>query len=374
MGCVFLEMATVLLGRSLNDLEAYYATHGTTSRYFYKNEEATEGWIDDLGSIAHPDDREVLEWTRSMLVESQKDRPTASQIVAKIADTPSEHRYFCFNCLEDDPINDGGHRQPYHPSTSDIVNGATLQSYVRRDSIHDSDEDDTVTSKILEEKGMVSVATECDVSDDATQVEQPMAASGESGTIRDAQKLTEEVEGVPVPTPTAAELPVVQDQGCDTTVAKEATSLPAGSITPLRSSLKAAGTPATEKEVRFRPNTDFRFEFRTSSKRFSGLTADRRPLPAEPLEDTVDIEEMPIVAPEPLRPPPLGAGIYYPPPKATLVPSYILAGSNRFSMKEVRASDATMGTHNLFVYGRLMFPSALRAFAARSTQGQGVCE
>jgi len=377
MGCVFLEMATILLGRSLNDLETYYATHGTTSRYFYKNEEATEGWIEELSSGVHLDDREVLEWTRSMLKESQTDRPTASQIVAKIADTSSEHRYFCFDCLEDGPTNDAGYRQSYKISNSDLINGAMLQSYLCRDSMHDTDsEDDTVTSKVLEEKGVVSVALEAEAPDDATPVESTLQSPEEPDTQFSPIDVSDSPMDALSSTSTVVEPHETEDKTRDIIPTDDFTSPPTVSSPPLRSSMKTPGTQSTAKGVRFeqkqRTEEQVKKETPAPSRRFSGLAADRRPLPSKPLDDPVDFEEMPIVAPEPLKAPPLDSESCYPLPKATLVPSYLLAGSNRFSMKEVRSSDITMGSHNLFVYGRLMFPSILRAFAARSTQGQGV--
>jgi hypothetical protein len=373
MGCVFLEMATVLLGRSLNDLEVYYATHGTTSRYFYKNEEATEGWINELSSGSDPDEKEVLEWTRSMLKESQTERPTASQIVAKIADTPSEYRYFCFNCLEDAPTSDASRQKFYNISNSDIVNGAILQSYLRRDSVLDTDsEDDTVTSKILEEKGVVSVATEVEHLDDAVEVEIVETFPGEPDIPPASHQ---HVPNRSLEASPNKPIPIEQHTRADKTrefvTHDDSTPSRMASGVSLRSSIKTPGKPSAAKEVRFGQKHSNE-EHSTSSGRFSGLTADRRPLPSEPPEDPVDLDEMPIIAPEPLIAPPLDSQTCYPLPRATLVPSYVLAGSNRFSMKEVRGSDITMGSHNLFVYGRLMFPSVLRAFAARSTQGQGV--
>ncbi|KAF2682217.1 kinase-like protein, partial [Lentithecium fluviatile CBS 122367] len=173
MGCVFLEMATVLLGHSLDDMEAYYASHGTESRYFYKNREATKGWIEQLRSGTRSHDIEVLEWITAMLQESQTDRPTAPQMVAKISDAESDQKFFCFSCLHENCNYNECSDPQAKTSNSDLVTGALLQSYLRRDSIHDTDtEDDTVTSKVLEENGVVSVATEVEHLEDTTNFEE----------------------------------------------------------------------------------------------------------------------------------------------------------------------------------------------------------
>lgn len=371
MGCVFLEMATVLMGRTLDDLEAYYASRGTTSRNFYKNEEATESWIEELKLQPDLCNQGVLDWTKSMLKEAQKDRPTASQVVAKISDAVNdERRYFCFDCL-DDATYEIGH-DSHHVSDSDMMNGVILQSYLRHDSAQDNDtDDDTVTSKFLEEKGLVSVVTEIESPGENLQAKGPdltqerdhaipcTVANGNSAQERSCSEAhSATLEQV-------SEGRTLNEQEGD--IAKDRT----GPVTPiLRSSIKTPGAPSTNKEVRFEQEHQSVKELPKLSGRFLLLPFDRRPLPSKPVEAAVDLDEMPIVAPEPLRLPPLDSQDCYPLPKATLVPSYILAGANRFSLKEVRdACDISMGSRNLFVYGRLMFPSVLRAFAARSTQG-----
>jgi len=102
--------------------------------------------------------------------------------------------------------------------------------------------------------------------------------------------------------------------------------------------------------------------------RFSALPTDRRP---ERSSEPIDIDEVDITfpLPEPLKPPPLRRKDCFPLPQSTLSPSYLLAGTNRFSIDEIRAIERNSGTFNLFVYGGLMFPSVLRAIAAKSIKG-----
>ena len=101
--------------------------------------------------------------------------------------------------------------------------------------------------------------------------------------------------------------------------------------------------------------------------RFHRLLRDQRPLPSDTFEIVEEDEDTEIIPAEPLKSPPMDENDHFSVPKSTLVPSYILASANSFTLHEVRASEYMFG--NLFVYGRFMFPSVLRSFAARSTKG-----
>lgn len=129
----------------------------------------------------------------------------------------------------------------------------------------------------------------------------------------------------------------------------------------------------TEKQVAFAEVAiearDGSFMTTELAQRFSGLHADSLPLPTDPDTTSVAIDDQPVVAAESLQPLPLNIQDCYPLPKASLVPSYILAGTKHFTMQEVKASVLTMGSFNLLFYGRLMFSSAVRGFAALPTQG-----
>ena len=121
-------------------------------------------------------------------------------------------------------------------------------------------------------------------------------------------------------------------------------------------------------------------ELKDNSVPFSLLPDGRRP---EPLKSTLkeyeasdEEEEQAIVSPE-LIPEPfissdpkrnngtLESSI----PRSSLVPSYFLATANRLSPNIV---DSAVGPLPLFVYGSLMFPSVLRAQAARFISAEGI--
>lgn len=103
--------------------------------------------------------------------------------------------------------------------------------------------------------------------------------------------------------------------------------------------------------------------------RFAGLPEELRPMPTDQPEPDTE-EASSFVCPRPVVPPPFRQQDSIPLPEATLVPSYILAGTNHFTKHEL--STANLIRHvdtNLFVYGRLMFPSILNAIAVASTKG-----
>ncbi len=102
-----------------------------------------------------------------------------------------------------------------------------------------------------------------------------------------------------------------------------------------------------------------------------GLPENRRPEPSLIQEEgavqyEATVQDGEFIRPEPILPPQFLQKDSL--PRATLAPSYVLAGTNRFSKAELESQNGVLGK-NLFVYGRLMFPSTLRAIAAQSTRG-----
>ncbi|TKW55818.1 putative 3-phosphoinositide-dependent protein kinase 2 [Colletotrichum tanaceti] len=112
--------------------------------------------------------------------------------------------------------------------------------------------------------------------------------------------------------------------------------------------------------------------------RFSGLPSDCRPEPTNHGADILNedegadgiTEDSEFTSPEPVRPPPFHHRDCLPLPRASLVPSYVLAGTNRFARDELQdPSLPGSAKTNVFLCGRLMFPSVVHAVAARSTAG-----
>lgn len=125
--------------------------------------------------------------------------------------------------------------------------------------------------------------------------------------------------------------------------------------------------------------------------RFSMLSDSRRPEPTIPVREIE--EESPnynFITPEPLDEPTLStdigstaAGKNSSPneglriPKSSIVPSYFLASTNRFTRREIEmimpsTRLSALVPPPLFVYGSLMFPSILRARAEQFTNAEGI--
>ncbi|KAK8096024.1 kinase-like protein [Apiospora kogelbergensis] len=125
----------------------------------------------------------------------------------------------------------------------------------------------------------------------------------------------------------------------------------------------------TKPKVHFENNLEPPPARQQGPSRFTGLSDDRRPKPTIPSEDTfTEAEQTDFMAPDPLRSPSFDS-YQAPLPAATLVPSYILTGHNRLSEREVQNDFDSHGLCNVFVYGRLMFPSVLHAIASQSIDG-----
>ncbi|KAK6359606.1 hypothetical protein TWF696_000754 [Orbilia brochopaga] len=102
LGCVFLEMVTVLKGETLEAMKTFYESHGSESVFYRVNEEANKEWMKTLeGKGGTRADDAPLVWIGNMLERERKDRVTAAvlleQIAAKDSQTGQASR-FCGSC------------------------------------------------------------------------------------------------------------------------------------------------------------------------------------------------------------------------------------------------------------------------------------
>lgn len=126
---------------------------------------------------------------------------------------------------------------------------------------------------------------------------------------------------------------------------------------------------ATRMTVRHDPAKPASASSLARKVRFAGLPEELRPMPTDQTQPSPD-EPSTFVCPEPVIPPPFRQEESLPLPGATLVPSYVLAGTNHFTKHELSTANFFRQVDcNLFVYGRLMFPSILNAIAVESTKG-----
>ncbi|KAF4460028.1 serine threonine kinase [Fusarium albosuccineum] len=102
LGCVFLEIATVLKGEEVQNMRERFRER--SDRYeFHANREEIDLWMEQLRGVPTTTDDVVLDWAASMLRPVSSERPMAAQLFDEIADE-STHRgvLFCGPCCLDD--------------------------------------------------------------------------------------------------------------------------------------------------------------------------------------------------------------------------------------------------------------------------------
>lgn len=102
LGCVFFEMATVIKGRTVEDLHRTHFMPRTDSNCFCHNVEHLASWADSLRSHGHAEDDMALEWALRMLQEQPSKRPTARSLCNFISEeSASCGLMFCGTCCGD---------------------------------------------------------------------------------------------------------------------------------------------------------------------------------------------------------------------------------------------------------------------------------
>lgn len=82
LGCVFLEMSTVLRSQSLETMRQHFKDRSDSYR-FYQNSTAIQEWLKQLACESE-DHSGPLDWVLSMLHENPKSRPKADELLATI--------------------------------------------------------------------------------------------------------------------------------------------------------------------------------------------------------------------------------------------------------------------------------------------------
>lgn len=105
LGLIFLDMVTVLAGRSLSEWKRCLQKRATSSGGFYAYENAASitEWLNLLqdSSLDAPRDMEPLIWTKDLLKERPDARPKSQALVRMIAEGPYSTDFCCVSCRED---------------------------------------------------------------------------------------------------------------------------------------------------------------------------------------------------------------------------------------------------------------------------------
>jgi hypothetical protein len=125
LGCVFLEIWTVLNGRTTSDLSTYMETTASESRSYYANSEAIRTWCEILVGSCGIEDKRSLCWISSMLqVESTK-RCSAQSLSCDIREVDEDPEVsYSFTgrcCTEDDDGAQSVVSSDYDLALTDVV-------------------------------------------------------------------------------------------------------------------------------------------------------------------------------------------------------------------------------------------------------------
>ena len=105
LGCVFLEIWTVLKGETVANLHAFLEANGALSSCYHLNKEATFDWVKIVESKPTLADNPPGDWIRHLLVDDKHERWTARQLLSEIENVNNNpEAKFAFSgqcCIED---------------------------------------------------------------------------------------------------------------------------------------------------------------------------------------------------------------------------------------------------------------------------------
>ena len=96
LGVVFIEMAVVLKGMTVQDMDEFFRQHGSQQTYIRTNMAALPQFVSVVKGIGQPSDNVVFSWIQQMLLAEQQSRLDASSLVSSILESKSMG--FCGIC------------------------------------------------------------------------------------------------------------------------------------------------------------------------------------------------------------------------------------------------------------------------------------
>src|SRR5436190_504292 len=103
LGCVFLDIMTVLKKESLNTRRDYFNNHGSKKEYIRSNQDALHSWLKVLNSRLSEtleNDDIPAEWIKALVQDNPGNRPSAADILNQIREAEGGFCGVC--CLDDD--------------------------------------------------------------------------------------------------------------------------------------------------------------------------------------------------------------------------------------------------------------------------------
>jgi len=111
LGVVFLEMAAVLKGRTVEYIYNFLSEHGSRQAYVRTNPAGFHDLVAELKQTSSKTDNAALGWVQDMLMLQQQHRPTAASLMASITNAGRKedgNEVFCGICCasRDDLLDD----------------------------------------------------------------------------------------------------------------------------------------------------------------------------------------------------------------------------------------------------------------------------
>lgn len=102
LGCVFVEMITVLKDQTIPSMRAYFELHGSRGKFFSNNLEAAKEWFLMLTATVPHSDNIPLQWAQNMLRYDRNLRPK-SRILMETILSHYRSTEFCGSCCASFP-------------------------------------------------------------------------------------------------------------------------------------------------------------------------------------------------------------------------------------------------------------------------------
>jgi ankyrin repeat protein len=120
LGIVFLEMTTVLRGKSLKDYDNYLAKNGTRSTFPSGNWVAANNWLEELIPHYPRTDNEPLQWIKEMIKMDPTTRPAARDLSSQIGQ--AMNGAWCGHCCNGDDSTESITTSEYESQHGDLPN------------------------------------------------------------------------------------------------------------------------------------------------------------------------------------------------------------------------------------------------------------
>ena len=124
LGIVFLDMTTVLRGRTLKEMKRFFQEHGSRHRCVWANAEAAHAWFEQLRQAGSgpESDNEPLTWIKDLTQTVPSNRPMAWALINQIRNTSSIGQFIGHCCITDDEAE-------YYPSPPSSSQGEDVEVY-----------------------------------------------------------------------------------------------------------------------------------------------------------------------------------------------------------------------------------------------------